>query len=190
MDMASETRRWTAVAVRDLIQEDRAWPRYEVVDGALLVTPAPSWQHQASVLRIATRLQPYVDAESLGHLFTSPADIEFNDTTLVQPDVFVVYPFDRRTAKSWKDVGRLMLAIEIISPSSRRTDRVTKRLLFQRERIPEYWIVDIDRREVERWRPDGGEPERLKQTLEWHPAGAAEPLVIDLPAIFDEIVGR
>jgi Uma2 family endonuclease len=190
MVMASKARRWTAVAVRDLIQEDRAWPRYEVVDGEMLVTPAPSWQHQATVVSLVIRLQPYVDAWSLGRVFTSPADIEFNDATLVQPDVFVVYPFDGRTAKSWKEVGKLMLAIEIVSPSSRKTDRFTKRLLFQRDRIHEYWIVDLDRREVERWRSDDPHPERSTQALPWHPPGAAQPLTIDLPAMFDEIVGR
>jgi Uma2 family endonuclease len=190
MVMGSKAQRWTAATVRDLIQEDRAWPRYEVVDGELLVTPAPSWQHQAAAFCIATRLQPYVTAWSLGRVFMSPADIEFNDATLVQPDVFVVYPFDGRTAKSWKEVGKLMLAIEIISPSSRKTDRFTKRLLFQRERISEYWIVNLDRGEVERWRPEDTQPERVAHELTWHPVTATRPLMIDLPTMFDEILGR
>ena len=55
---------------------------------------------------------------------------------------------------------------------------------YQRERVPEYWILDLDARLVSRWRPDDTRPEELDQMLEWQPEPAVAPLTIDLPALF------
>ncbi len=69
---------------------------------------------------------------------------------------------------------KLLLAVEILSPSSQRADRTVKRRLFQRERVPEYWIVDIDARLVSRWRPDDTRPEEIDGRLEWAPAAGID----------------
>jgi Uma2 family endonuclease len=54
--------------------------------------------------------------------------------------------------------------------------------------VPEYWIVDLDARLVERWRPSDERPEILAGRLEWHPAGEVPPLPLDLPQLFGEIL--
>jgi hypothetical protein len=77
-------------------------------------------------------------------------------------------------------VRRLLLAVEAISPSSERHDHVTKRPRYQRNRVPDYWIVDDTSQTIERWRPDDERPELLAEQLVWHPIGAAEPFVLDL----------
>jgi hypothetical protein len=78
----------------------------------------------------------------------------------------------------------LILAVEILSPSSEDGDRGPKRRLYQRH-VPEYWIVDLEAALVERWRPGDIEPEIIRERLEWNPAGATDPLVINLRELFD-----
>ena len=63
-------------------------------------------------------------------------------------------------------------------------------MIYQDERVPEYWIVDPDARLVERWRPDDARAELIAVSLEWQPRPELEPLRIDLPAFFDEVLGR
>ena len=61
---------------------------------------------------------------------------------------------------------------------------MTKRPHYQRNRVPEYWIVDETSRTIERWTPDDERPELLAERLVWHPTGAAEPFVLDLVEFF------
>lgn len=109
---------------------------------------------------------------------------------MVQPDVFVVPLIEGRKPASWEETGRLLLVAEILSPSTARADRHVKRRLYQRERVPEYWIVDVDARLVERWRPDDERPEILAERIEWQPDQKHPPLVIDLPAYFRDVTGE
>ncbi len=168
-------------------EEDRAWPRYELVDGELLVTPSPTWDHQEAVMQLLLRLAGYLEQEPVGRVVLSPADIELEPETVLQPDVFVVPSQDVRPRGGWRDIRGLLLAVEILSPSSARHDRVVKRRFFQRMGVPEYWIVDPYAHVVERWRPDDERAELLERRIEWHPVGAAEPLMIDLDTFFMQV---
>jgi Uma2 family endonuclease len=183
MGMPQAMQRWTAEMVRELPDDGN---RYEVIGGELFVTPAPTFDHQTAVLRLALRLAPFVGTHHLGHALLSPADIEFSDDDLVQPDLFVAPRIETRPRR-WSDIKTLVLAVEVLSPSTARADRTVKRRLFQRVGVPEYWIVDVEARLVERWRPGDERPEILSDTLVWHPAGAGEPLVVSLPQLFTEI---
>ena len=185
MGMPQATQRWTAEMVRALPDDGN---RYEVVGGQLCVTPAPSFDHQAAIYGLLMRLGPFTAAHHLGYTLASPADIEFDEEDLVQPDVFVTPRVAGRRPRRWSEIKMLLLALEVLSPSTRRADRYVKRRLFQRVGVPEYWIVDADTRVVERWRPGDERPEILSDTIVWNPAGAPEPLVIDLPAYFAEVL--
>ena len=90
MGMPGERQRWTADKVRAMQHESRPWPRYELIDGELLASPAPSWYHQRAVFRLARALDDYVRAYQLGEALMSPADIELEPERITQPDVFVV----------------------------------------------------------------------------------------------------
>lgn len=70
-----------------------------------------------------------------------------------------------------------------------RRPRASERRRYQRAGIPEYWVVDLDARAVERWTPRDDRPEVLDTILRWHPAGAASPLEVDLAALFTMIWG-
>jgi Uma2 family endonuclease len=77
----------------------------------------------------------------------------------------------------------------VLSPTTARADRTIKRLLFQRTGVPEYWIVDLDTRLVERWRPGDARPEVLTERLRWQPEPGTDPLEIDLSAFFAQVLG-
>ena len=185
MGMAHPTTDWTAARVRALPDDGR---RYEAVDGELLVTPAPGWPHQRAVGALYRLLDDHLRAHGLGEAVMSPADVELDARTLVQPDVFVVPLLEGgRRMRDWAEIqGRLLLVVEVLSPSTARADRHLKRRRYQRAGIPEYWIIDLDARLVERWRPADERPEILDERLEWHPAAGSPPLAIDLEALFAE----
>jgi Uma2 family endonuclease len=185
MGMPAQETEWTAEMARALPDDGK---RREVLDGELVVTPAPSWDHQSVVEQLYLLLAPYVRAHRIGVAKLSPAEIEFATRRLVQPDLFVVPWRGDTPPHHWQDVGALLLVVEVLSPSTARADRTRKRVIYQDERVPEYWIVDPDARLVERWRPDEARPEVIADTLTWQPAGAVEPLVISLAGFFAGIL--
>jgi len=183
MGMPQPMAGWTVAGVLRLPDDGK---RYEVVDGELLVSPAPSLPHQRALGALYRRLYPFVETHGLGCVLHSPADIEFDDRTLVQPDLFVAPLIEGRQPRSWKEIRSLVLAVEVLSPSTARADRQIKRRRYQRHGVAEYWIVDLDARLVERWRPADERPEILAERLEWRPMGETPPLEIDLPPFFAE----
>ena len=191
MAMPAIRRRWTTAAVRELTREDRAWPRYELIAGELLVTPAPGYIHQIAATELWSLLNAYLEHAPVGVAVTSPSDLELQPGTITQPDVFVI-PSDTRTAGEvlqWPDVKSLLLAVEVLSPGSLRTDRVKKRDFYLDAGVEEYWIVDLDARVIERWRPSQETPELVRDELAWIPR-AGERLTIDLPSYFDRIARK
>ena len=188
MSMPLSDRHWT---VDDLATLPDDGNRYEIIDGELLVTPAPSWRHQRIVRALFKRLLAYLEQHPIGEVLTSPADVAFARDFSVQPDLFVV-PLDRerhRPPETFAEAGRLLLAVEVMSPGSMRTDRYRKRPRYQKERVEEIWIVDGEARLVERWPPDDTVPEVLREELGWHPDPTHQPLVVDLVAVFREADG-
>lgn len=187
MPVTPEPRRYTVAEVLEFPADGY---RYEVVDGELLVSPSPAWRHQLLVSRLMVRLIEYL--RSIGvtdSLITSPADITWgvhpNDAEdLVQPDVFVIQR--RGTIHSWLDVSMLELAIEIVSPSSGRADRVVKRMTYQRHGVKTYWVVDPESRVVEVWTPDEDRPAIATETLTWCHSEAHADLVVSLKDLFAE----
>ena len=190
MAMPAETaRRWTAREVRELIAAaPLATPRYELVDGELLVTPGPGIFHQRAVVTLIVALARYLETERVAHVIPSPSDVELEPDFITQPDIFVV-PMDewRRVATMDPPIRELLLAVEVLSPSSSRHDRVRKRPLYQRH-VPDYWIVDLDARLIERWTPGDDRSELLTEALSWHPTGAVTPFSLDIPAYFASVL--
>jgi len=188
MPAATDSRYWTPDEVWALPDDGN---RYECIDGVLLVTPSPTWSHQRTLMRLSLIIAPYVAAQRLGEALASPADIQLNVGNLVQPDLFVIPALAiGRTAGAWTDVRDLLLAVEVLSPSTARYDRTLKRRHYQRSMVGEYWIVDAASHLVERWRPDDERPEIITESLVWQPTGASEALVIDLTALFSDALDR
>lgn len=156
--------------------------KYETVHGELLVTPAPRPMHEIVVTRLALEVGTYLGRHPVGFPF-SRGEISWSGDTLVSPDLFVVEMAEARTLH-WSAMKHLLLAVEVLSPSSVRQDRFTKRRLYQKAGVPLYWLVDADAKVVEVWSPEAVFPVTLKEAIAWHPAGAAEPLVIQLAELF------
>lgn len=172
---------WTAEMARQLPDDGN---RYEVVYGELLVTPAPRVGHQLLVSRLFPALAAYLAREPVGIVLTSPADISWGrDDVLVQPDVFVV-PVDEVRTGEWSRLRSLLLVIEVLSPSTTRADRFTKRRRYQEAVVPAYWVVDESEQRVEVWTPDAEFPVIEGERLLWHPSGASTPFTLELAELF------
>ena len=188
---AAVKKRWSADEARTLNEANpHNWPRYEVIDGELLVSPAPRSLHQDAVLLLARRLSDYTDRTQMGHTMIGPADIELEPDSVVSPDLFVTKLVNGRKPRNWKEVDGLWLVAEVLSPSTARYDRVIKRGYFKRNQVPEYWVVDLDARVVERWRPNDDRPEMAFGTLVWAPDPGVEPITLSLLDLFHEVYGE
>jgi len=174
---------YSADMVRALPEDGK---RYETVHGELLVTPAPRLWHQEVHRRITGRLDRYLETQPVGCLFYAPADISWGPDVLVQPDIFVA---DREEARTldWSQVRTLLLTIEVLSPTTARYDRHTKRRLYQEVGIPFYWIVDPDEKCVEVWTPDAQFPTVERECVAWRPEGAEVEFVLELEELFRPI---
>ena len=182
MSMPAAAREWRPDEVRALQDDKGNSPRYELVDGELIVTPAPGVTHQRIVRDLLLLLVPFVRQAHVGEVFSSPADVALDGASVLQPDVFVVPQLLK--VERWSDVSDLLLAVEVLSPSTARHDRLTKRRFLQRHGVPEYWILDGDARLAERWTPDDTRPEILFDVLRWEPVHGDAVLSIDLPLLF------
>jgi Uma2 family endonuclease len=111
--------------------------RYELIDGALIVTPAPSWRHQSAVLNLAVRLKGLCPPDM--KVLVAPLDVVYADDTVMQPDVLVV----RRSDLGEHNLeGHPLLAVEVVSPSTRHVDLAFKRARYEVAGCPSYWVVD------------------------------------------------
>lgn len=173
-----DTIRWTREQVLQLPADGN---RYELVDGELIVSPAPALQHQAVLGMLYDVLSPHVRSNGLGRVLWSPADLELEPGQVNQPDLFVLPSIN---CEGWEDAPLPLLVIEALSPSSARYDRGLKRRFYQRAGVPEYWIIDIDAQVVGRWRAEDMRPEMLDDRLTWAPRDGLEPLVIEVQALF------
>ena len=187
MAMPAQHTEWTVDLVRALPDDGN---RYEVIDGELYVTPAPSVAHQRAVVELRYLVGPYVNAHGIGEALIAPADVVvYGPRKFVQPDLFVVPLVNGTPMRAWTDVGRLLLAVEVLSPSTEHTDRGRKRILYAEKGVPEYWLVDTDARAIERRRPNDPVVEVLTESIEWTPDPDAPALIIDLPRYFDRVHG-
>ncbi len=185
MSMAATKERWTAEMLRALPDDGR---RYEIVHGELLVPPSPSFTHQRAVRQLLILIDAYLARVGRAEVMHAPADVELNPDSIVQPDLFVFPRVPGGKVRCFADVGELLLAIEVISPSTARYDRVVKRRLYLERDVAEYWIIDCDARCVERWRPGDERPAVVADILEWTGIDGAPPLVIELAAYFAEVL--
>ena len=123
--------------------------RYELHEGELSVTPAPSPQHQRILGNLNEVVRQHVKARGLGEVFFAPIDCILGETTVVQPDL-VYLDTSRLPIVSGRGIeGPPTLVVEILSPTTTLIDRSTKRQLYARYGVPYYWIVDPEARTVE-----------------------------------------
>jgi len=180
MAMPAPTTEWTLEMLHALPDDGK---RYELVDGELLVSPSPSPAHQRVAAELHLILGPWARQRGL-EVCIAPFAITFSPRRELQPDLFVVPLVDGKRAQEPHEFARLVLAVEVLSPSTARYDRVVKRPVYMEHGVAEYWIVDPDGRTVERWQHGHARPEILDATLTWTPPGTTATLEIDLVELF------
>ena len=117
--------------------------RYELLDGELLLTPAPNLKHQRLQLRLGMRLAQFIEERGLGELFFAPCDVVLSNTDVVQPDLLFVSRERQYLLSGGDNVrGAPDLVVEILSPGTAERDRGYKRTLYARHGVKEYWLVD------------------------------------------------
>jgi Uma2 family endonuclease len=161
--------------------------RHELLDGVYVVTPLPTYRHQRAVMALYERLKPSVASRPDLVLFAVPGDIVVAPKSVLEPDLFLI-PRPATTDIHWRDVGRPVLAVEVLSPGTAGRDRGIKRHLYQTAGVPEYWIVDLDSRLVERWTPADERPEILRERMVWQAPGSTTTSEIDLTGFFAEVL--
>lgn len=158
--------------------------RYEILEGDLLVTPAPSPLHQRVSKRLQRQLEAYFEARSLGEVFNAPVDLILTFHDVVEPDLVVVAEPKQISGRGIE--GAPLLAVEILSPSTRVRDRTMKAHRYAELGIPHYWIVDPDEKRLECFRLQATTYELLLQGDS--PAKLTHPdfpdLQLDLSAIW------
>lgn len=131
-------------------------PRYELIEGDLLLTPSPTFRHQRVSSHIERALWEWVEKQGLGIVIDAPMDVILSDETVVQPDVLVILN-DNRHIIHERIEGPPDLVVEVLSQATKQRDLTVKRRLYARHGVKEYWIADPDRRtlEVNQWTPSG-----------------------------------
>jgi Uma2 family endonuclease len=129
--------------------------RHELIDGEHFVTPAPIPRHQLAVTELVLALGNWVEEDGTGLVLPSPIDVVFDDTTVVQPDLLWISEERRSIVTETNVQGAPDLVVEVLSPTTRRTDEIIKRKLYGRFGVREYWIVDPELETIKLWRPDG-----------------------------------
>jgi len=124
---------WT---VDDLDQLPDDGLRYELLDGILLVSPAPTRRHQRAVWQLGLLLQATCPPEL--EVLVAPLDWRPDRKTSLQPDVLVL----GNRALTSTAAESMILAVEVLSPSSRRKDAIYKRSKYEDEGVASSWIVD------------------------------------------------
>ena len=149
--MASMTASVGLPQSRPLIRDDLdAMPedghRYELIDGSLVVTPSPSYRHQSALLELYALLRARCPAEL--KILSAPFDVVLARDTVVEPDLLVA-PRADFTARDLP--GPPLLAVEVLSPSTRRFDLLLKRSRYEAAGCHSYWVVDPDVPSVTAW---------------------------------------
>ncbi|MBI4770112.1 MAG: Uma2 family endonuclease [Chloroflexi bacterium] len=138
---------WTYADYQRLPED--GW-RYEVIEGELLMSPAPRTVHQRISIKLSSRMMSFVDARDLGEVYYAPVDVMLGDlATPVEPDVLFISRERLHIVGEETIDGAPDLIVEILSPSNWLADRRTKFRVYALAGVREYWILDPERRTIE-----------------------------------------
>lgn len=172
-------------SVHDLASFPDDGNRYELLDGLLLVTPAPAPGHQIVVSRLVATLSNYLRAP--GHHVYTPGAVQIEPNVHLEPDILVV-PASEPIARRWGEIHHWLLAIEVSGRGSRVYDRDFKFAAYSAVGVRDVWRVDLLDRCVIVRTGDGAETVH-RQQLAWQPEGLERPLRVDVESLFEGIVG-
>ena len=128
------------------IDSDR---RYELIGGEFFMSPAPNMWHQRISREIEFRIICLLRETGLGEVFNAPCDVVLSNEDVVQPDIIFISKENQQIITQDNIKGSPDLLIEIISKSSAQRDRIIKKRLYEKYGVHEYWLVNMDKKEIE-----------------------------------------
>lgn len=150
--------------------------RYELLDGTLIVTPSPSWEHQWAVTAVYDTLKTTCPPHL--KIFPVPLEVSQGDRTYFEPDLIVVRMDDLVEDVRFRELP--VLVIEVVSPSSRSIDNVLKRYAYARIGVPHYWVFDTKEPAVEVLRLATEGYETVSRTVSGETLVVSEPFEVTL----------
>ena len=158
--------------------------RHEVLDGELVVSPAPNLRHQRVLARLYRALHEAIQEPGHGEVLFAPVDVKLSRTDVVQPDLLVVLVPDAARLNAKFLDGAPSLAIEVVSPGTGRRDRGLKKARYAAHGVREYWVVDPVDDVVDQFVLDGAD---YRDPVEWRdavPVALLPGVAIDVRPIF------
>ncbi|GAB04254.1 Uma2 family endonuclease [Gordonia amarae] len=156
--------------------------RYELIDGSLIVSPAPQIRHQDAVMRLGVLLFEACPPEL--KVLSAPVDVVLADDSVIQPDLLVA----RRDQFTDNDLpGPPLLAIEVLSPSTRGIDLLLKKDRLERAGCPHYWVVDPEGPTISAWTLRDGRLVNIQTATEDELFSVTEPFIVSFApsSLFD-----
>ena len=123
--------------------------RYEIINGELIMVPAPDLEHQETSGELDFLFRQYIKKNNLGKIFTAPTDVILDEKNTIQPDIIYVSKKNLHILRKKGIFGSPDCVVEILSPSSIEVDRYKKMPLYEKFKIKEYWIVDVANKAIE-----------------------------------------
>jgi Uma2 family endonuclease len=161
--------------------------RHEVIDGEHYVTPPPNTNHQRVSLNLTVALATYLRRQAIGEVFTAPFDTVLSELDVVEPDLLYVSGERRAILTDQHVRGAPDLVVEILSAGTRKTDEVTKRKLYERFGVAEYWVVDPELETIKIYRRVDGAFQRAAELSTEGADALTTPLLPDFSASLAEI---
>lgn len=137
--------------------------RAEIINGVLYVSPAPTLDHQDTVVSLTTDLNVFLRKKKAGKLYVAPVDVYLNAANAYQPDLVVILKDNLSILRSNGIHGSPDLVIEILSPGTKKFDLVKKKNVYETSGVKEYWIVDPATKECIGFQLKKGKFEELKK---------------------------
>jgi Uma2 family endonuclease len=124
-------------------------PYFQVIEGDLIMSPSPNTSHQIIARRIVVLIDTFLEKHPLGEVFMAPLDVFLGDVNVYQPDVFFVSERRRSIITEHGIEGAPDLVVETLSPATARYDKGSKRKIYARFGVKEFWLVDPDTRTIQ-----------------------------------------
>lgn len=139
--------------------------RYEVIEGVLeVMSPSPTFTHQDISMQLTFSF--FRHCESDYKILSAPLDVILSNTNVLQPDLILIHRSRLHIVTSRGIEGVPDLVVEILSPGSRKRDKVKKLTVYEKHGVPEYWIIDPQTRVLEQYQMDESGLYRLLNLFE------------------------
>ena len=161
--------------------------RYELIEGVIVVSPAPILAHQDVSKRLLQLVMPYETVHNLGWVYYAPTEVRLSPMTAVQPDLLFVSRARASVLRPTHVEGAPDLVVEILSPSTRRRDLVDKLAVYEAAGVREYWLADPAQRRFVAYTLANGRFEPIPQIGGIVRSAVLPGLEIDVTALFTDL---